>query len=69
MQDSVLSKKEIGTSDMEKNNWLSHVEWVVMFVTLIVGFYRLESKIQNCSNRMDQFFIACHEESKNFQGK
>ncbi len=54
---------------MEKNNWISHIEWVVMFVTLIGGFYMIETRFDNCNNRIDQFLIAWHEESKDFHGR
>jgi len=54
---------------MEKNSWLSHMEWVVMFVTLIGGFYMIETRFDNCNNRMDQFLIAWHEEAKDFHGR
>ena len=53
----------------EKNNWISHVEWVIMFVTLIGGFYAIESRIDSCNNRMDQFLLAWHEEAKDFHGR
>lgn len=46
----------------KNNNWLSHIEWVVVFVTLIGGFYMIEM-------RMDQFFIAWHQENKDFHGR
>lgn len=48
---------------MEKNNWISHIEWVIMFVTLIGGFYAIESRFDNCNNRIDQFLVAWREES------
>lgn len=47
---------------MKENTWLSHVEWVVVIVTLIGGFYTIES-------RMDQFLIAWHIENKDFHGR
>ena len=54
---------------MERNNWLIHFELVVMFVTIVGGFYTIDSRIDNCNNRMDQFLIAWHEESKDFHGR
>lgn len=60
----------------EKSNWLSHAEWVVMFVTLLAGFYAIESRIDNCNNRIDQFLIswreesqAWHQETRDFHGR
>ena len=53
----------------EKTSWISHIEWVVMFVTIIGGFYSITSRIDNCNNRMDQLFVAWHQESKDFHGR
>lgn len=61
---------------MDKNNWISHIEWVVMFVTLVGGFYTIDSRIDNCHSRIDQFLIAWraeanafHQETKDFHGR
>ena len=48
---------------MEKSNWISHAEWVIMFVTLLGGFYTVESRIDNCNNRIDQFLVSWKQES------
>ena len=31
---------------MEQKNWFVHVEWVVVLVTLLGGFYLLDGKIE-----------------------
>lgn len=31
---------------MENKNWFVHVEWVVVLVTLLGGFYLLDGKIE-----------------------
>lgn len=31
---------------MENRNWFVHVEWVVVLVTLLGGFYMLDGKIE-----------------------
>jgi len=54
---------------MDKSNWISHIEWIVMFVTIIGGFYSIDCRIDNCNNRMDQFLIAWHQENKDFHGR
>jgi hypothetical protein len=33
-----------GENKMNKENWVSHLEWVVVFVTLIGGFYMIEAR-------------------------
>lgn len=53
----------------EKTNWISHAEWVVMFITLLGGFYTIETRIETCNNRMDQFLIAWHQENKDFHNR
>lgn len=30
---------------MENKNWFVHVEWVVVLITLLGGFYTIDSKI------------------------
>ncbi len=54
---------------MEKNNWLSHLEWVVLLLTILGSFYAIHSSINDCNTRFDQFMIAWHEESKDFHGR
>lgn len=63
---------------MEKN-WFVHVEWVVVLVTLLGGFYMLDGKIERQSQRTDKLYemycetqkeikdmnIKFHEEIKN----
>lgn len=38
---------------MEKNGWFVHVEWVVVLVTLLGGFYLLDGKIERSHERID----------------
>jgi hypothetical protein len=54
-----------------KISWsiISHIEWIIVFVTLLGGFYSLDSKIDAVNFRMDQYMIAWHEESKDFHGR
>lgn len=37
---------------MEKNNWFVHVEWVVIFITLIGGFYNLDTRMENRTSEL-----------------
>ena len=50
-------------------NWFSHVESVVIVVTLIGGYFMIDSKFDMINSRFDQFMIAQHEESKDFHGR
>ena len=56
-------------TNANKNNWISHAEWVVMFITIIGSFYALHSTINECNSRFDQFLIAWNEEAKDFHGR
>ncbi len=62
-----------------KNTWSSHIEWAFLVITLVGGFYLLDSKIENLSaaqtaridqvnTRTDQLytmFIDLLKENKN----
>lgn len=55
---------------MEKNNSIiTHIEWLIVFITLLGGFYALDARIDGINNRFDQYMIASHEESKDFHGR
>lgn len=41
---------------MEQKNWFVHVEWVVVLVTLLGGFYLLDGKIERQSARTDRLY-------------
>lgn len=41
---------------MENKNWFVHVEWVVVLVTLLGGFYLLDGKIERQGNRTDRLY-------------
>ena len=41
---------------MEKNNWFAHVEWVILLVTLLGGFYTLDNKIERQASRTDKLY-------------
>lgn len=56
---------------MEYKNWFIHVEWVVMLVTLIGGFYMIDNKIDRhmelqCArtDRLYEMFIDLIKEQK-----
>lgn len=69
MEDYVLSKKEIGGNKMnDTKNWFVHVEWVVVLVTLLGGFYMLDGKIERQAERTDrlyEMFIDLLKEGRN----
>lgn len=41
---------------MEKRNWFVHVEWAVVLVTLLGGFYMLDGKIERQGSRVDRLY-------------
>lgn len=41
---------------MELNKWSTHVEFVVIFVTLLGGFFLLDGKIERQSGRTDRLY-------------
>ena len=53
----------------QKSIWISHLEWVVLFVTLLCGFYSVNTRIDNCNNRIDQVITLMHNESMQFHGR
>lgn len=54
---------------MKEGSMISHIEWLIVFITLLCGFYALDARIDAINSRFDQFMIASHEESKDFHGK
>lgn len=41
---------------METKNFFIHVEWVVVLVTLLGGFYLLDGKIERQGQRTDRLY-------------
>lgn len=41
---------------MNEKNWFVHVEWVVVLVTLLGGFYLLDGKIERQGARTDRLY-------------
>lgn len=41
---------------MDKNGWFVHVEWVVVLMTLLGGFYLLDGKIERQGARTDRLY-------------
>lgn len=57
---------------METKNWFVHVEWVVVLVTLLGGFYLLDGKIERQGQRTDrlyEMFVDVQNEIKNLTVK
>ena len=52
--------------DMIKNNWIGHLEWLTLFVTLVGGFYLLDGKIERQSQRTDRLYEMYCELRKDF---
>jgi len=40
----------------ENKNWFIHVEWVVVLVTLLGGFYLIDGKIERQGERTDRLY-------------
>lgn len=56
---------------MENRNWFVHVEWVVVLVTLLGGFYMLDGKIERSTSaqsartdKLYEMFIEIVKERK-----
>lgn len=60
---------EENTKTNNEKNWLTHIEWLIVFITLLGGFYSLDARIDAINSRFDQFMIAWHEEAKDFHGR
>jgi hypothetical protein len=61
---------------MENRNWFSHIESVVILITILVGYFMIDSKFDtvnsrfdSINSRFDQYMIASHEEMKDFHGR
>lgn len=54
---------------MENKSWINHLEWAVVLVTLIGGFYAMDARIDAINARFDQFMFAWQSESKDFHGR
>jgi hypothetical protein len=52
---------------MEQKNWFVHVEWVVVLITLLGGFYLLDGKIERqgaTTDRLYEMFIDLLKDGK-----
>jgi hypothetical protein len=56
MEDFASLKKGIRINNMNDKNWFVHVEWVVVLVTLLGGFYLLDGKIERQGARTDRLY-------------
>lgn len=43
---------------MENRNWFVHAEWVVVFVTLMGGFYTIDNKIESQIHSIREEILA-----------
>ena len=41
---------------MEARSWFVHIEWVVVLITLLGGFYMLDGKIERQGHRTDRLY-------------
>ncbi len=49
---------------MNEKNWFLHIEWVVVLITLLGGFYMLDGKIERQGNRTDKLYEMWCETQK-----
>lgn len=57
---------------MEAKGWFVHVEWVVVLITLLGGFYMLDGKIERQGERTDklyEMFVDNLKELKELHGR
>lgn len=52
---------------MEK--WTTHIEWLIILMTIVGGFYTIHSSVDAINARFDQFIMVWHEEAKDFHGR
>jgi hypothetical protein len=41
---------------VKEKNWFVHIEWVVVLITLLGGFYLLDGKIERQGERTDKLY-------------
>ncbi len=61
---------------MDKKNWYTHAEFVIMFITLVGGFYLLDGKIERqiqCqsarTDKLYEMFVQVQNEIKDLHGR
>jgi hypothetical protein len=46
-------------------NWFVHIEWVVVLVTIMGGFYMIDGKIERSNQRIDRLYeMWCETQSE-----
>ena len=50
-----MSQEDKNTLKIEKN-WSIHAEFVIVFITLLGGFYMIENKVSQQSQRTDKLY-------------
>jgi hypothetical protein len=55
MKSVIINQKRLLKMD-ESKHWTTHVEFMVLLVTLIGGFYLLDGKIERQSLRTDRLY-------------
>lgn len=58
---------------MDTKNWIPHIEFAVMLITIIGLFFsldlKIDSKIDGLNARFDQFMFEWKNECKDFHGR
>lgn len=55
--------------DNNKINWVIHIEFAILFVTLIGGFYTIDTKFDRCHERTDKLYEMHAETQKDYNHK
>ena len=48
-------------NDRDKVQWGTHIEFAVLFITLIGGFYMIDAKFERCHERTDKLYEMFYE--------
>lgn len=49
--------------------WINHAEWVILFITLVGGFYLIDSKIERSNERTDRLYEIFMDHRKDVDQK
>lgn len=47
--------------EKDKIQWGIHIEFAVLFMTLVGGFYMIDSKFERCHERTDRIYEMFYE--------
>lgn len=56
-----MGEKRMEINDRDKVQWGTHIEFAVLFITLIGGFYMIDAKFERCHERTDKLYEMFYE--------